>query len=71
MTSQFNVQAFVRKLCSILSVLLYFVGMYIFSPQMLDRIQLRPTSIEKEIFPKMAEDGQLFTLELEGEDKSD
>ena len=44
----------------------YFTGMYIFSPRMLDRIQLRPTSIEKEIFPKMASDGELFTMELEG-----
>uniref|UniRef100_A0A8C4ZQL4 mannose-1-phosphate guanylyltransferase n=2 Tax=Gadus morhua TaxID=8049 RepID=A0A8C4ZQL4_GADMO len=41
-------------------------GMYIFNPSMLQRIQLRPTSIEKEIFPVMAEDGQLYAMELQG-----
>ncbi len=41
-------------------------GLYIFSPKILDRIQLRPTSIEKEIFPKMATDGELYTMELQG-----
>lgn len=41
-------------------------GMYIFSPGMLQRIELRPTSIEKEIFPVMAEEGQLYALELQG-----
>ncbi|KAG8436203.1 hypothetical protein GDO86_007348 [Hymenochirus boettgeri] len=41
-------------------------GLYIFSPRLLDRIQLRPTSIEKEIFPTMAQDGQLFAMELQG-----
>lgn len=30
-------------------------------------LQLRPTSIEKEIFPAMAEEGQLFSMELQGE----
>ena len=29
-------------------------------------VQLRPTSIEKEIFPVMAEEGQLYTMELQG-----
>ncbi|KAL7843218.1 hypothetical protein AOLI_G00247300 [Acnodon oligacanthus] len=41
-------------------------GMYIFSPSMLRRIQLRPTSIEKEIFPVMAEEGHLYAMELQG-----
>lgn len=41
-------------------------GLYIFSPKILDRIQPRPTSIEKEIFPPMAREGQLYTTELEG-----
>ncbi|KAI8326053.1 mannose-1-phosphate guanyltransferase [Martensiomyces pterosporus] len=41
-------------------------GIYIFSPSILDRIELRPTSIEKEIFPKMAGDEQLHTFDLEG-----
>lgn len=29
-------------------------------------VQLRPTSIEKEIFPVMAEEGQLYAMELQG-----
>ncbi|CAL9707418.1 unnamed protein product [Knipowitschia caucasica] len=41
-------------------------GIYIFNPSMLSRIQLRPTSIEKEIFPVMAEEGHLFAMELQG-----
>eukprot|EP00061_Rhincodon_typus_P018111 g47139.t1 len=41
-------------------------GMYIFSPMVLNRIQLRPTSIEKEIFPVMAQEGQLYAMELQG-----
>ncbi|XP_061864351.1 mannose-1-phosphate guanyltransferase beta [Colius striatus] len=40
-------------------------GLYIFSPGILRRIQLRPTSIEKEIFPAMAQDGQLYAMELQ------
>uniref|UniRef100_A0A8C8SU61 mannose-1-phosphate guanylyltransferase n=2 Tax=Pelusios castaneus TaxID=367368 RepID=A0A8C8SU61_9SAUR len=41
-------------------------GMYIFNPSLLCRIQLRPTSIEKEIFPVMAQDGELYAMELQG-----
>lgn len=41
-------------------------GMYIFSQSILDRIPLKPTSIEKEIFPVMAKDNNLFALELKG-----
>jgi len=41
-------------------------GLYIFSTSILDRIQLKPTSIEKEVFPYMANDHQLFCLELKG-----
>lgn len=29
-------------------------------------LQLRPTSIEKEIFPVMAGEGQLYAMELQG-----
>lgn len=29
-------------------------------------VQLRPTSIEKEIFPVMAEEGHLYAMELQG-----
>lgn len=41
-------------------------GLYIFNPKMLARIELRPTSIEKEIFPRMAQDDDLFAYNLSG-----
>jgi mannose-1-phosphate guanylyltransferase len=41
-------------------------GLYIFNPSILNRIPLRPTSIEKEIFPKMATDNQLYSMTLPG-----
>lgn len=41
-------------------------GLYIFSKTILNRIQLKPTSIEKETFPEMANSKQLYALDLEG-----
>ena len=41
-------------------------GLYLFNVSMIDRIPLQPCSIEREIFPKMADDGQLYQLPLEG-----
>ena len=41
-------------------------GIYIFNPEILDRIQPKPTSIEKEIFPAMVKDAQLYCMDLEG-----
>lgn len=41
-------------------------GMYIFNSSILKRIKLQPTSIEKEIFPEMAKENQLYALELKG-----
>lgn len=41
-------------------------GLYIFSKTILNRIQLRPTSIEKETFPDMAKEKQLYALDLDG-----
>jgi mannose-1-phosphate guanylyltransferase len=41
-------------------------GIYIFSREILDRIQLRPTSIEKEVFPQMAAEGNLYAMVLPG-----
>lgn len=41
-------------------------GIYIFNPSVLERIQLKPTSIEKEVFPLMADDDQLYAFELAG-----
>ena len=42
------------------------IGMYILNPSVLNRIELKPTSIEKEVFPNMAQDGELYALELPG-----
>ena len=41
-------------------------GLYLLNVSVIDRIPLRPTSIEREIFPQMAADGQLFMYDLEG-----
>ncbi|ORY31240.1 nucleotide-diphospho-sugar transferase [Naematelia encephala] len=41
-------------------------GIYIFHPKVLDRIELRPTSIEKEVFPAIVADGQLHSYDLQG-----
>ncbi|PJF18422.1 Mannose-1-phosphate guanyltransferase [Paramicrosporidium saccamoebae] len=41
-------------------------GIYIFNPKILDRIQPKPTSIEKEVFPDMAKDGELHSMDLKG-----
>ncbi|KXS13371.1 GDP-mannose pyrophosphorylase [Gonapodya prolifera JEL478] len=41
-------------------------GIYIFNPSVIDRIQPRPTSIEREIFPAMASESQLHCMDLEG-----
>ncbi|KAK9123878.1 hypothetical protein Sjap_013480 [Stephania japonica] len=41
-------------------------GIYLLNPSVLDRIQLRPTSIEKEVFPKIATEQKLFAMVLPG-----
>lgn len=41
-------------------------GIYCCSPKVLDRIELRPTSIEKEVFPHVAADGSLYAFTLPG-----
>lgn len=41
-------------------------GLYIFNPSVLNRIELKPTSIEKEVFPLMSKDRQLYAFELSG-----
>jgi len=41
-------------------------GAYIFNPSILNRIEVRPMSIEKEVFPNMAQDGQLYAMDLAG-----
>lgn len=41
-------------------------GLYVLSPSVLKRIEMRPTSIEKEIFPQIAAEGNLYCMTLEG-----
>ena len=41
-------------------------GLYIFKPSVLNRIEIKPTSIEKEVFPYMAREGELYSMELQG-----
>ncbi|CAL9205993.1 unnamed protein product [Musa hybrid cultivar] len=41
-------------------------GIYLLNPLVLDRIQLRPTSIEKQVFPQIAADQKLFAMVLPG-----
>lgn len=41
-------------------------GLYIFNPSILERIEVKPTSIEKEVFPQMAEEQQLYAMDLQG-----
>ncbi|KAJ7961376.1 Mannose-1-phosphate guanylyltransferase 1 [Quillaja saponaria] len=41
-------------------------GIYLLNPSVLDRIELKPTSIEKEVFPKIAAVGQLYAMVLPG-----
>ncbi|KAJ6768073.1 GLUCOSE-1-PHOSPHATE ADENYLYLTRANSFERASE FAMILY PROTEIN-RELATED [Salix koriyanagi] len=41
-------------------------GIYLLNPSVIDRIELRPTSIEKEVFPKIAADNKLYAIVLPG-----
>jgi mannose-1-phosphate guanylyltransferase len=41
-------------------------GIYMLNPSVLERIELRPTSIEQETFPAMCKDGDLHSFDLEG-----
>ncbi|PON90808.1 Nucleotidyl transferase domain containing protein [Trema orientale] len=41
-------------------------GIYLLNLSVLDRIELKPTSIEKEVFPKIAAEKQLYAMVLPG-----
>ena len=41
-------------------------GIYLFSTDVIKRIPMRPCSIEREIFPEIAKDKKLYSLDLEG-----
>ncbi|CAK9828586.1 Mannose-1-phosphate guanyltransferase beta [Anthophora retusa] len=60
-----KIQSFVEKPQEFISNKIN-AGMYIFNPSILKRIELKPTSIEKEVFPYMAQDGELYAMELTG-----
>ncbi|KAK3919354.1 Mannose-1-phosphate guanyltransferase beta [Frankliniella fusca] len=62
---QGKIQSFIEKPQEFVSNKIN-AGMYIFNPSVLKRIQLQPTSIEKEVFPHMASEGQLYAMELQG-----
>lgn len=41
-------------------------GLYILNPEVIDLIELKPTSIEKETFPILVENKELYSFDLEG-----
>lgn len=41
-------------------------GLYILNPSVIDLIEMKPTSIEKETFPILVEQKQLYSFDLEG-----
>lgn len=41
-------------------------GIYLLNPSVLDGIELKRTSLEKQVFPKMAADGKLYAMWLQG-----
>lgn len=41
-------------------------GLYILNPEVIDLIELKPTSIEKETFPQLVEQKSLYSFDLEG-----
>uniref|UniRef100_A0A1L8E1T8 mannose-1-phosphate guanylyltransferase n=1 Tax=Nyssomyia neivai TaxID=330878 RepID=A0A1L8E1T8_9DIPT len=41
-------------------------GLYILNPSVLSRIEIKPTSIEKEVFPVMSQEKELYAMELSG-----
>ncbi|KAK9154367.1 hypothetical protein Sjap_001847 [Stephania japonica] len=41
-------------------------GIYLLNPSVVDRIQLRPTSIKKEVFPQIATEQKLYAIVLPG-----
>lgn len=41
-------------------------GLYIFNTSVIDRIPLKFTMLEKDVFPQMAQEGKLFAMDLKG-----
>lgn len=62
---QGKIESFVEKPKQFISRFIN-AGIYYLTPAIFDRIELRPTSIEKEVFPAMADEGLLYVMELKG-----
>lgn len=60
-----KIERFVEKPQSFISRYIN-AGIYLFTPAIFDKIELRPTSIETEVFPGMAAAGSLYVMELDG-----
>ena len=60
-----EIERFVEKPTSFVSNKIN-AGLYIFNLDIIDRIENRPTSIEREIFPVMAAEKTLYQMELPG-----
>lgn len=60
-----KIQSFVEKPTEYISNDIN-AGMYIFKSSFLDRLETKPTSIEREVFPFMANEGVLYALNLKG-----
>ncbi|CDF40263.1 mannose-1-phosphate guanylyltransferase [Chondrus crispus] len=60
-----KIESFVEKPKEFISRFIN-AGIYYLTPGVFDRIELRPTSIEKEVFPQMASEGLLYAMELKG-----
>jgi mannose-1-phosphate guanylyltransferase len=41
-------------------------GFYIFQPSVLDRIENKPTSLERDIIPYLVREGQMYCYQLKG-----
>lgn len=63
--SEGMIERFVEKPTSFVSNKIN-AGMYLFNANIIKRIPMKPTSIERETFPAMAEEKQLYQLELPG-----
>lgn len=60
-----KIESFIEKPTEFISRFIN-AGIYFLTPKIFDRIELRPTSIEKEVFPPMAKEGLLYVMELDG-----
>lgn len=60
-----KIESFVEKPQQFISRFIN-AGIYYFTPEIFNRIELRPTSIETEVFPAMADEGMLYVMELKG-----